>query len=96
MLPQLISYVMIIGVLASPLSAFAQVTATAGTGGATTLKTVIAWMQGLGVLVATAAIMWAAFRVMFQGARVNDVAPVFIGGVLFGSAAFLAGLVTAG
>ena len=60
--------------------------------GAGTLSTVIVWMQGIGVLVCTIAVMWAAFKIMFQGARINDVAPAFIGGVLFGSAAIIAGM----
>lgn len=74
-------------ILYGPLSAFAV------SAGAGTLSTIIGWMQGIGVLVCTIAIMWAAFRIMFQGARINDVAPVFVGGILFGSAALIAGMV---
>lgn len=73
--------------LCSPFSAFAL---TAGSG---TLSTIISWLQGIGVLVITIAIIWAAFRIAFQGARINDVAPIFIGGILFGSAPLIASMV---
>lgn len=71
----------------SPLSAFAL------TAGAGTIALAITWLQGIGVGICTIAIMWAAFKIMFQGARINDVAPVFIGGILFGSAALIASAV---
>lgn len=57
-----------------------------------TIQTVISWMQEIGIGICTIAIMWAAVKIMFQGARINDVAPTFIGGILFGSAAIIAGM----
>lgn len=69
----------------SPLSAFAI------TAGAGTIAVTITWLQAIGLGVCTIAIMWAAVKIMFQGARINDVAPVFIGAILFGSAAVIAG-----
>ena len=38
----------------------------------------------------TIAFMWAGFKVMFQGQTLREVAPVFIGGVIVGSASALA------
>jgi type IV secretion system protein VirB2 len=61
--------------------------------GVGTLTTVIGWLQGIGVAVCTIAVMWAGFKIMFQGARINDVAPAFIGGIIVGSAALIAALI---
>ena len=38
----------------------------------------------------TIAFMWAGFKIMFQGQTLREVAPVFIGGVLVGSASAIA------
>lgn len=45
---------------------------------------------GVGVAVLTIAIMWAGYKVMFQGQTLQSVAPTLIGGILVGSAATLA------
>ena len=47
-------------------------------------------LYGIGAVVLTIAFMWAGFKVMFQGQTLREVAPVFIGGVLVGSASALA------
>lgn len=36
--------------------------------------------------------MWAAFKVMFQGQTLREVAPVLLGGIIFGAASGIAGL----
>ncbi|ECL3871073.1 TrbC/VirB2 family protein [Campylobacter upsaliensis] len=45
----------------------------------------------IGVFILTIAIMWGGSKIMFQGQTLREVAPIFIGGILFGSASALAG-----
>lgn len=45
---------------------------------------------GVGVAVLTIAIMWAGYKVMFQGQTLQSVAPTLIGGILVGAASTLA------
>ena len=47
-------------------------------------------LYGIGAAVLTIAFMWAGFKVMFQGQTLREVAPVFIGGVIVGSASAIA------
>ncbi|WP_292938087.1 TrbC/VirB2 family protein [Noviherbaspirillum sp.] len=56
------------------------------------LTQIASWLDGLGVLVVTIALMVVGFRMAFQAAEWKDVAPVFWGGVLIGGAATVAGL----
>ena len=44
----------------------------------------------ISVAVVTIAIIWAGFKMIFQGARLSDVANVLIGGTLIGGAAAFA------
>lgn len=53
----------------------------------TTITNVNAILVVISVAVVTAAIMWAGFKMIFQGARLTDVANVLIGGTLIGGAA---------
>jgi len=69
--------------LLSTHPAFAQISSTAGT----LLGNVNAWMLGIGGVIVTCALMFVGFRMVFQAAEWKDVAPVFWGGVLIGSAA---------
>ncbi|WP_395149038.1 TrbC/VirB2 family protein [uncultured Helicobacter sp.] len=48
-------------------------------------------LVAVGVIVFTIAVMWAAFKIMFQNQVLREVAPVLIGGILFGSASAIAG-----
>lgn len=48
-------------------------------------------LYGIGAVVLTIAFMWAGFKIMFQGQTLREVAPVFIGGVIVGSASAIAG-----
>lgn len=47
-------------------------------------------LYAVGAIVLTIAIMWAGFKIMFQGNTLREVAPVLIGGVLVGSASSIA------
>lgn len=49
-------------------------------------------LYAVGAVVLTIAIMWAAFKVMFQGQTLREVAPVLLGGIIFGAASGIAGL----
>lgn len=60
--------------------------------GTTVLTTVAEWMKNIGVLIVTIALMVVGFRMVFQAAEWKDVAPVFWGGVLIGSATALASM----
>lgn len=47
-------------------------------------------LYAVGAIVLTIAIMWAGFKIMFQGNTLREVAPVLIGGILVGSASSIA------
>jgi type IV secretion system protein VirB2 len=49
----------------------------------------------ISIAVVTIAIIWAGFKMIFQGARLADVANVLIGGTLVGGAAAFAGYIVA-
>ena len=49
----------------------------------------------ISVAVVTIAIIWAGFKMIFQGARLADVANVLIGGTLIGGAAAFASYIVA-
>lgn len=48
-------------------------------------------LYAVGAIVLTIAIMWAGFKIMFQGNTLREVAPVLIGGILVGCASSIAG-----
>lgn len=52
----------------------------------TLLENISVALYGIGGVVLTLAIMWSAFKVMWQHQTIKEVAPVLIGGVLIGSA----------
>jgi type IV secretion system protein VirB2 len=52
----------------------------------TTVTNVQAILVTISVAVVTIAIIWAGFKMIFQGARLADVANVLIGGTLIGGA----------
>lgn len=74
---------LVLGILTTAHPAFAQISSTAGT----LLANVNSWMLGIGGVIVTCALMFVGFRMVFQAAEWKDVAPVFWGGVLIGSAA---------
>jgi type IV secretion system protein VirB2 len=73
------------------------VLAQAATGGFdkinTTVTNVNAILVTISVAVVTIAIIWAGFKMIFQGARLADVANVLIGGTLIGGAAAFASFI---
>jgi type IV secretion system protein VirB2 len=56
----------------------------------TTVTNVQTILVTISVAVVTIAIIWAGFKMIFQGARLADVANVLIGGTLIGGAAAFA------
>ena len=58
----------------------------------TTVTNVKAILVTISIAVVTIAIIWAGFKMIFQGARLADVANVLIGGTLIGGAAAFAEL----
>jgi len=59
----------------------------------TTVTNVQAILVTISIAVVTIAIIWAGFKMIFQGARLADVANVLIGGTLIGGAAAFAGYI---
>lgn len=56
------------------------------------IKTINGYLRGAGALILTLSLMWAGYKIMFQGKTFQEVAPIFIGGLLIGIAAALAGI----
>ena len=61
----------------------------------TTVTNVNAILVTISIAVVTMAIIWAGFKMIFQGARLADVANVLIGGTLIGGAAAFASFIVA-
>jgi type IV secretion system protein VirB2 len=59
----------------------------------TTVNSVNAILVTVSIAVVTIAIIWAGFKMIFQGARLADVANVLIGGTLVGGAAAFASFI---
>ena len=59
----------------------------------TTVTNVQAILVTVSIAVVTIAIIWAGFKMIFQGARLADVANVLIGGTLVGGAAAFASFI---
>jgi type IV secretion system protein VirB2 len=55
------------------------------------MDNIVEILQAIGVAVFTIAIMFAGYRIIFQGARFADVSNIIIGGILVGGAAVFAG-----
>jgi len=58
-----------------------------------TVRNVNTILVTISVAVVTIAIIWAGFKMIFQGARLTDVANVLIGGTLVGGAAAFAAFI---
>lgn len=61
----------------------------------TTVMNVQAILITISVAVVTISIIWAGFKMIFNGARLADVANVLIGGTLIGGAAAFASYIAA-
>lgn len=74
---------------------FAQAAfAAGGLGGAETfLNNISTWLKALAGIVLTIALIVAGYKIMWGGSTVREVAPVVIGGIVIGSATYIAGLV---
>jgi type IV secretion system protein VirB2 len=59
----------------------------------TTVTNVQAILVTISIAVVTIAIIWAGFKMIFQGARLADVANVLLGGTIIGGAAAFAGYI---
>ena len=77
------------GLSAAPSLAFAQGFDKINT----TVTNVNAILITISIAVVTIAIIWAGFKMIFQGARLADVANVLIGGTLVGGAAAFASFI---
>ena len=58
-----------------------------------TVNNVNAILVTVSIAVVTIAIIWAGFKMIFQGARLSDVANILIGGTLVGGAAAFASFI---
>ena len=56
------------------------------------LESISTALYAVGVVVLTIAIMWAGFKIMFQGQTLREVAPPLLGGILVGAASGIAAL----
>jgi type IV secretion system protein VirB2 len=61
----------------------------------TTVTNINGILVTVSIAVVTIAIIWAGFKMIFQGARLADVANVLIGGTLVGGAAAFASFIVA-
>ena len=61
----------------------------------TTVNSIQTLLVTVSVAVVTIAIIWAGFKMIFEGARLADVANVLIGGTLVGGAAAFASFIVA-
>lgn len=59
----------------------------------TTTNNVVTILVTIAVAVVTAAIMWAGFKMIFQAARLADVANILFGGTLIGGASAMAAFI---
>lgn len=59
----------------------------------TTMTNVEAILIVIAVVVVTIAVMWAGFKMIFQAARLADVANILIGGTLIGGAGAFAAFI---
>lgn len=82
---QFASTIFSISALALATPAYAGLTA-----GTNMLNQVVAWLGGLAVGVATVVVMWNGYKVMTKQAQFVDLASVFIGAVIIGSAGAIA------
>ena len=56
------------------------------------LQTILDVVQACGVVIATGAIVWAGFKIAFQGESLRNVAGPLIGGIIVGCAAYFGAL----
>lgn len=64
--------------------------------GASQLSTVQTWMIAIGAIIVTLALMYVALKMTFQKMPFHEVSHVFWGGILFGAAPMIGGMLIAG
>ena len=74
-------------ILLSPILVF-------GAGGIDKVNTLLVNLDtalyAIGATLLTIAFMWGGSKIMFQGQTLREVAPIFLGGIVFGSASAIA------
>ena len=79
--------------LATFLTASAGAFAAGGTANVTTLfDTIKTTMEAVSLIVVTIAVMWAGYKVLFQGNQLQEVAKPLLGGIMIGAAGWIAAL----
>lgn len=58
----------------------------------TVMKTIESALSAIAVSVFTVCIMWAGYKMAFQGARWSDIAHIVIGGLIFAAASGIASM----
>lgn len=81
--------------LATLLAASAAAVAAPG-GGTTSVETLFGTikttMENVSLVVVTIAVIWAGYKVLFQGNQLQEVAKPLIGGIMIGAAGWIASL----
>ncbi|MCX8519686.1 MAG: TrbC/VirB2 family protein [Methylophilaceae bacterium] len=83
--------VLAILLLVCPMPSFAALNVGMGL-----LNDIVNWLRWIGVAIITIALMFVGFRMAFQAAQWKDVAPVFWGALIVGTAGVLAPALLAG
>lgn len=82
-----LAYAVLFGFALAASPAMAQGLASVNT----FLDQVVSLLQGAGVLIVTVSIMWCGYKMLFKGASFSEVSMIFVGGLLIGAAATIAG-----
>lgn len=61
----------------------------------TLMQSVQTALYAVSAIVVTIAIMWAGFKIAFQGNTLREAAPPLLGGIIIGAASGIAGLLVA-
>lgn len=77
-------------------AANARAAAGSGTSVQTFFSTIQSTMQTISITIVTIAVMWAGYKVLFQGDSMREIAKPLLGGIMIGSATWIAGLFVGG
>lgn len=58
----------------------------------TIMENILSWLRDLSIVAFTVCIIWAGYKMAFQGATWSDIAHIVIGGVLVGAAGTIASM----
>ena len=59
-------------------------------------ETILKYLNGASIAVVTIALLWAGYKVLFQGNTIQEIAKPLLGAVLIGSAPWIAQLLLGG